>query len=175
MQDLKRFQLMRPEHSFTDGLASLLNDPSVSHWLGGARSVAAIRAAIDGEIAHWAVHGWGPWVVVDKESARPVVGRGGIRWAEVLGKPEVELFYAINPAYWKKGLGSFVARAALDMGFHAVDLSSVVAFTIPTNTASLRLMNKFGFVPEKEFKHADLPHILFRLNQAGYEAISNGQ
>jgi RimJ/RimL family protein N-acetyltransferase len=175
MQDLKRFQLRRPEHNFIDGLASLLNDPSVSHWLGGARSVATIRAAIDGEIAHWAAHGWGPWVVVDKESTRPVVGRGGIRWVEVLGKPEVELFYAISPAYWKKGLGSFVARAALDMGFHAVGLSSIIVFTIPTNMASLRLINKFGFVREREFKHADLSHILFRLNQADYETISGGQ
>ncbi|GAM53178.1 hypothetical protein EBME_1641 [bacterium endosymbiont of Mortierella elongata FMR23-6] len=31
------------------------------HWLGGARSVAAIRAVIVGEVARWVAHGWGPW------------------------------------------------------------------------------------------------------------------
>ncbi len=166
---MKPFDLVQPEYGFIDGLASLLNDPLVAKWLGGPRRVEVVHKGVESWIAHWSTHSFGPWIVIDKESSEPVIGRGGIRCVELLGKLEVELFYAVRPSYWKKGIATQIIRAALEMGFRKANLPSMVAFTMPTNTASLYLIRKFGFVEETEFTYAGLPCILFRLHKSDYE------
>jgi len=163
------FQLAQPSDSYLEGVEALLNDPFVAEWLGGCRSRASIADAIEREGAHWREHGFGPWLLIGQNHAR-VIGRGGIRYADILGKREVELFYAIRPSYWGKGLGSFIVRSALRLAFEQAALPSVIVFTMPTNKASLCLIDKFHFSKEGEFDHAGLPHILFRLNRAAWMA-----
>jgi [ribosomal protein S5]-alanine N-acetyltransferase len=41
-----------------------------------------------------------------------------------------------------------------------------VAFTLPDNVASRRVMEKVGFRYEREVEHVDLPHVLYRLREA---------
>ena len=154
---------MPPAHENLDGLDALLNDPAVSGWLGGVRTRAAIEATIEKELAHWREHGFGPYVLVSAET-REIVGRGGLRRIEVLGRQEIELFYAVKHVLWGTGLASFMVREALDQGFREHGLASVVAFTIPGNAASLRVIEKFGFAREGDFEHAGLPHVFFRLH-----------
>lgn len=161
----KTLQLIEPSDSYLEGVEALLNDPFVAEWLGGYRSRASIADAIEREGAHWREHGFGPWLLIDQNHTG-VLGRGGIRYADILGEREVELFYSIHPSYWGKGLGSFIVRSALRLAFEKAALPSVVVFTMPTNKASLRLIDKFHFSREGEFEHAGLPHILFRLNRA---------
>ena len=158
-----RFELVPSAREDLGGLDALLNDPAVAGWLGCVRTRAAIKATIEKEVAHWREHGFGPYVLVSA-GTREIVGRGGLRRVEVLGRQEVELFYAVKPAQWGTGLASFMVREALDQGFRERGLSSVVAFTIPGNAASLRVIEKFGFAREGDFAHAGLPHVLFRLH-----------
>ncbi len=42
-------------------------------------------------------------------------------------------------------------------------LSEVVSYTLPHNAASRRVMEKLGFSYEREIVHADLPHVLYRI------------
>ena len=46
-----------------------------------------------------------------------------------------------------------------------LSLPTIVAFTLPTNIASRRVMEKCGLVYERPIIHADLPHVLFRSHQ----------
>jgi ribosomal-protein-alanine N-acetyltransferase len=39
----------------------------------------------------------------------------------------------------------------------------VVAFTLPTNWASRRVMEKVGFTFERDIVHAGLRHVLYRI------------
>ena len=42
------------------------------------------------------------------------------------------------------------------------DWRDLIAFTLPDNLASRRVMEKAGFAYEREILHAGLPHVLYR-------------
>jgi RimJ/RimL family protein N-acetyltransferase len=155
-----RLEVPSVEHA--SGLDSLLNDPVVADWLGGARRRDTIEQVIAEERKHWHDHGFGPWVVLDA-ATEAVVGRGGIRWARVRERDEVELFYAVAPRIWGRGVATELSRAALELGFSRPDVSSIVGFTIAANEASQKVLRKLGFVEEGTFEHAGQPHTLLRL------------
>lgn len=162
-----RFLLSIASEQHLDGLDALLNDPAMAVWLGGTRSRADILKAIRDEQDHWQQYKFGPWVIVDS-TTEAVVGRGGLRWTDVLGKPELELFYAVTPSYWGRGVASGLARVALELGFADAAVNSVVGFTTPENKASQRILQKLGFQKETEFERAGLPHVLFRLTKSQF-------
>lgn len=150
-----------PDLVHVRGLDALLNDATVAKWLGGSRTRDSILKAVRDEREHWQRHGFGPCVVLDRTSGA-VVGRGGLRWARVREQDEVELFYAVAPTMWGRGIATALAKAALEHGFSHAGLESVVAFTLEANTASQRVIHKLHFVREATFEHAGLPHTLFR-------------
>jgi RimJ/RimL family protein N-acetyltransferase len=52
------------------------------------------------------------------------------------------------PALWGRGLATEAARAILTFGFEAMELHRVEAMVDPENLASLRVLEKLGFVRE---------------------------
>jgi ribosomal-protein-alanine N-acetyltransferase len=89
--------------------------------------------------------------------------------------PAVEIGWRIAPGSRRLGYAEEAARAALAYGFGTLGLASIVAFTVPGNTASWKLMEKLGMRHEGEFEHPRLPeghhyrrHLLYRLDQAGW-------
>lgn len=63
-----------------------------------------------------------------------------------------EVGYLLHPDYWKQGILSEVMAAVLPVGFDQVGLHSIEANVSPENTASRRLLEKFGFVQEAHFR-----------------------
>jgi ribosomal-protein-alanine N-acetyltransferase len=63
---------------------------------------------------------------------------------------------------WNEGFATELARASLQVGFTDLGLAEVIAFTLPDNLASRRVMEKAGFVYDREIIHAGLPHVLYR-------------
>ena len=61
-----------------------------------------------------------------------------------------------------EGLATELAFTAVDVGFEALELERLIAFTLPHNIASRRVMEKAGFTYEREIVHATLPHVLYR-------------
>jgi RimJ/RimL family protein N-acetyltransferase len=59
-----------------------------------------------------------------------------------------------------------MARAAIDVAFDDLRLGEIVAFTLPNNVASRRVMEKTGFTYERQIVHVGLPHVLYRLAAA---------
>jgi len=119
-----------------------------------------IDELVDGDRAHWQDHGFGPWILIEKETGA-FAGRGGLAWTSVEGTAEVELPWSIEPHLHSKGLATEAATAACD---HAreLGLEQVVALVLPTNTPSRRVAEKAGFEEDGEVIHAGLPHLLFR-------------
>jgi ribosomal-protein-alanine N-acetyltransferase len=104
-------------------------------------------STIQGERRHWEQYGFGPWVVLDRVTME-VIGRGGLRCAEVRGRAEVELFYAVAPCLWGRGIATAIANFSLELGFNKVALPSIVAFTTQANRASLRVIERLQFTRE---------------------------
>jgi RimJ/RimL family protein N-acetyltransferase len=55
-----------------------------------------------------------------------------------------------------------LARASVTVAFERLRLPGLVCFTLETNRASRRVMEKAGFRYERDFVYKDLPHVLYR-------------
>ena len=91
-----------------------------------------------------------------------MVGRGGMQYTFVAGCHEVEVGWAIVPERWGEGLATELALASVEVAFGNLGLPAIVAFTLPDNLASRRVMEKAGFIFEREIVHQQLDHVLYR-------------
>lgn len=136
-------------------------DVRVMATLGGVRSEERTREFLRTNLAHWDEHGFGLWMF--REAATGAfVGRAGLRHVRIAGREEVELAYALMPEFWGRGLATELARGLVRIAFEELALAELVAFTITTNQASRRVMEKVGFAFERELVHAGVPHVLYR-------------
>jgi ribosomal-protein-alanine N-acetyltransferase len=145
-------------------LSVLLRDPRVARTLfpdGRSPSEAEIEDGLGQKARHWEEHGFGLWLLRDRGSGA-MVGRGGLQHTGATGEDEVEIGWAIVPERWGQGLATELAEASIETGFEDLGLDGVIAFTLPDNVASRRVMEKTGFRYEREFVHEWLPHVLYR-------------
>lgn len=152
----------RPGSAHLDELCRMHRDGAVMATLGGLRSDQQTRADLAGYLEHWERHGWGLWMLRERDGGR-FVGRAGLRRVHVGGNDEVELAYALCAEFWNQGLATEISRALLALAFGPLQLPNLVALTLPTNRASCRVMEKLGLRYERDFVHAGLPHVLYRL------------
>jgi RimJ/RimL family protein N-acetyltransferase len=148
-------------------LCRMHQDAQVMATLGGPRSDERTRQFLRTNLGHWDDHGFGLWVF---RAASKFVGRGGLRHVRIGGQDEVELAFALMPEFWGCGLATEMARALLTIAFEQLALAQLVAFTITTNQASRRVMEKVGFTSERELVHAGLPHVLYRITRTASRA-----
>ena len=147
-------------------VAILLRDPRVAKTLTADGLPPTEREVHDGlraKIAHWERHGFGLWMVRDAASGE-MVGRGGLQHTVVEGAGEIEVGWAIVPERWGQGLATELARAAVEVAAEPLHVPAIVAFTLPDNIASRRVMEKAGFTYERDVVHVSLPHVLYRLS-----------
>jgi RimJ/RimL family protein N-acetyltransferase len=149
-----------PQHRA--GLIALLGDPRVGATLGGAATPADVDAQIASMGAHWEAHGFGWYAFLDR-ATRALVARGGPHRARVEGRDEVEIGWTVAPERWGEGLATELGGASIALAFDELGLADVVSYTLPHNHASRRVMEKLGFVYERDIVHAALPHVLYRL------------
>jgi RimJ/RimL family protein N-acetyltransferase len=69
--------------------------------------------------------------------------------------PCVEIGWRLSADYWNRGYATEGAGAALRFGFEDLQLSEIVAFTVPSNIRSQRVMEKIGMTrdPAEDFEH----------------------
>jgi ribosomal-protein-alanine N-acetyltransferase len=70
------------------------------------------------------------------------VGLAGLRVSA--GSSEPQLFYALDPAYWGRGLATEAAAAVMDYAFEDLGWSELLASTDPPNQASIHVMERLG-------------------------------
>jgi len=138
--------------------------PAVERWLRPSPlppfDARTLDELLEGDCAHWQDHGFGPWVLVERESGA-FAGRGGLAWTSVEGVAEVELPWSVEPRLHGQGLATEAAVAAVERA-RELGFDHVVALTLPDNLASQRVAEKAGFERNGEVTHAGLPHLLYR-------------
>ena len=145
-------------------VAILMGDPRVARTLtpdGRPMTQTQVLDSLRAKIAHWERYGFGLWLLRDRETGG-MVGRGGLQHTYTAGLQDVEAAWAIVPERWRQGFATELANACIEVGFRQLGLRSIVAFTLPDNIASRRVMEKAGFVYEREVMHVGLPHVLYR-------------
>ena len=148
-------------------LRRMYADPRVMATLGGIRSDDDTLALLQRQIAQWENNGFGRWTAREPGTGR-FIGRGGLQRMEVGGRMEVEVGYALMPEFWGQGLATELASESVRVAFDVLQLPDLACFTLPTNLASRRVMEKVGFRYERDVMHAELPHIFFRLTAADW-------
>jgi RimJ/RimL family protein N-acetyltransferase len=156
----------RSAHDYDD-LRRLHQDPLVMATLsadGQPLAAEQTRASLNSSLEHWQRYGFGVWTFRDLVDGE-FVGYCGLRREIFQGREEVELLYALLPAYWGRGLAGEMAAAVLAIGFERLGLDDVIAYTLTTNRASRRVIERAGFSYERDIVHVGLPHVLYRLNR----------
>jgi [ribosomal protein S5]-alanine N-acetyltransferase len=142
-------------------------DVAATLWpehLGGPRTAAQTLVVFERDMAHWERHGFGQWWWREHETGE-LVARGGLQWTMVAGEAAIEVGWAVAPARWGRGVATELARASLAVGFDELGLDSIVAYTLVTNAASRRVMEKAGLRYERDVTHLSLPHVLYRIGR----------
>jgi [ribosomal protein S5]-alanine N-acetyltransferase len=167
---------LRAEHS--DALLQMHRDLRVMATLapagapnGGVLSDEETWRFLRRHLDHWDRRGYGLWAFRDKTDGR-FVGRAGLYSTHVGGNDEVELAYALMAEYWNRGLATEMAEAILRVAFERLGMTDLVCFTLTTNRASQRVMEKARFEYEREVVHAGLPHVLYRITASEWRVTS---
>ena len=91
------------------------------------------------------------WGIVLKEAPSKVIGTICF-WNLLKEHYRTEIGYALNPAYWRKGIMKEAILKVLDYGFEQMGLHSVEARLSSANIASAAVLESTGFVKEGYFK-----------------------
>ena len=156
-----RYERVSAQHG--PELAQLMTDPRVGETLwspSGCPDEAELARMLDSKVEHWERHGFGMWLLRYRESGE-FVGRGGLQRTEVEGEWVIEVGWALIPAWWGRGVATELAHASVEAAFDELALDRLVAFTLPHNIASRRVMEKAGFGYERDIVHAEMPHVLY--------------
>ena len=140
--------------------AAMNADPEVRRWFPSVLT----RRESDDQAArfrqHEDEHGFTFWAV-ELPGETPFIGFVGLEVVRFQAPftPAVEIGWRLARAYWGRGLATEAAEAALAHAFGPLGLREVVAFTLPGNAASRRVMEKTGMRhdPADDFDHPDLP------------------
>jgi RimJ/RimL family protein N-acetyltransferase len=120
-------------------------------------------------------HGFGFWAleVPGEASFAGFVGLGVPRF-EARFTPCVEIGWRLAREQWGKGYAVEAAGVALRAAFGPLGLDELVAFTVPENVRSRRVMDRLGMhhSTDDDFDHPLLPeghrlrrHVLYRITR----------
>lgn len=105
-------------------------------------------------------NGYGLWAVEIKLTGE-FIGFTGLAKVFFNATPtdHTEIAWRLDPTHWGKGYATEAAHAVLEDGFVRIGLPEIIAYTVPHNDASRRIMDKIGMThnPDDDFDHPDVP------------------
>jgi RimJ/RimL family protein N-acetyltransferase len=156
-----------------DPFAEMCADPEVMRYYPPKPDRAASDAWVARMRTHNEAHGFAYWAVeLPGIGLIGALGLSRTRFPPVA--PAVEIGWRLASAHWGRGYATEAARAVLDDGFGRLGIDEIVAFTVPANRRSWRVMQRLGMHrdPAADFEHPGLPqghplrqHILYRLRR----------
>ena len=159
--------------------AALNADPQVMEFFPKVLTRAESDAVAGRIRDHFARHGFGLWAV-EAPGAADFVGFVGLAVPsfEAHFTPCVEIGWRLAREHWGHGYATEAATAALAFGFVDRALEEIVAFTVPANIPSRRVMGRLGMrrLPADDFEHPAIAdghplrsHLLYRLRRADWK------
>lgn len=150
-------------------------DPTVMEFFPACLSRAESDRGVDRIEQHFRERGFGLFAA-ELKSEGTFIGFVGLNVPRFTAHftPCVEIGWRLAAAYWGLGLATEGARAVLHHGFETLGLDEIVAFTIPSNQRSRRVMGKLGMAhdPRDDFDHPGLAeghqmrrHVLYRIQR----------
>ena len=159
--------------------AALNADPQVMEFFPKVLTRAESDAVAGRIRDHFVRHGFGLWAV-EVRGAADFVGFVGLAVPsfDAHFTPCVEIGWRLAREHWGHGYATEAATAALAFGFVDRALEEIVAFTVPANIPSRRVMGRLGMrrLPADDFEHPAIAeghplrtHVLYRLRRADWK------
>jgi len=144
--DTERLTLRTIEPGDAAFYYELVTDPTWLEHIGdkGIRSVEGARTAIiDGPCTMQEKYGHSLYVMERKSDGKPL-GLCGLIKRDSL--PDVDIGYAIRPAYFGQGYTYEAAAAVVQHARVQLRMKRLLGITSPANTSSIKLLEKLGLV-----------------------------
>jgi RimJ/RimL family protein N-acetyltransferase len=109
-------------------------------------------------------------VLIEKET-NAFVGQCGILVQEVDGKEEMEIAYAILPAYRNRGYATEAARKCLDFAFENNFANHLVSIIHTENKRSERVAQKCGMKPLRRSIFMDRPVTIYTIEKTEWHRL----
>lgn len=145
-----------------DALFALYSDEELRRYFpDGTLSYDETRAELE-----WFCNGHpehpelGLWATIHKASGR-FIGRCGLLPWTLDGRPEVEVAYLLDKAYWGQGLATEAASAIAAYGFETLGLTRLICLIHPENRASMQVARRIGMELEREGGDEHGPYLIF--------------
>lgn len=160
------------QDSDAEPFAVMNADPEVRRHFPSCLTRPQSDAQMKRLAGHIITHGWGFWAL-ELPGIAPFIGFCGIETVRFSAPftPAVEIGWRLARPYWGHGYAQEAAQATLTFGFGTLGLDEIVAFTIPANVRSWRLMERLGMTrdPTDDFEHPNVAeghpmrlHVLYR-------------
>ncbi len=163
--------------------ARINSDPAVMEYFPAILSEDETHQFVDRIESHFALHGFGLWAVETCDHSQFIGYIGlAVPHFEAAFTP-FEIGWRLASSHWGRGLAFEGAQAVVRHAFLTLDLPEVVAFTVPANLRSRRVMEKLRMTydPADDFDHPLVPeghplcrHVLYRLNRDAWVARDSG-
>lgn len=182
--ETERLRLRTWQEADTDPFAEMCSDPVVMRYFPDVMTREKTRQLISRCIEKQEKDGFSmaPVEVISTGEFLGFVGLNTPTYAAPLPfEPCVEIGWRLKQSSWGKGYASEAANAWLRFGFETIGLDEIVAFTIPANEPSQKVMRRIGMRrdPDGDFLHPSLPedhpvapHVLYRLSRRDWLARS---
>ncbi len=158
----KTERLVLREASIDDSefILKLVNEPAWHEFIS-SHSIDSIEKASEyveqKMIAMYQRFGFGLWVVEKIDDAIPI-GICGLLKRDSL--PYIDLGFALLSKYWGKGFAFEASMSSLMYARNKLGMQKVVAILNPSNTRSVSLLEKMGFLYESKFSHPGSDEVL---------------
>jgi len=148
--------------------AAMMAQPEVARFLTAdqrPQDSAAAWRTMSVFVGHWAMRGYGLFVVEDKASGA-FVGRIGLWNPE--GWAGLELGWGLDRRFWGNGYATEAARAAGDWAFETLNPERLISLIHVDNTASQNVAMRLGSKPGAATLHAGMPHTIWAVRRADW-------
>jgi RimJ/RimL family protein N-acetyltransferase len=131
----------RPEDF--EAFVTIMADPEVVRYLPGGDPLSRFECwrFVASSIGHWALRGYGTWVV-ERKSDGAMMGRIGLIQPD--GWPGLEVGWTLGKPYWGYGYATEAGEASLRYAFATQPVQEVISTIHPANLASQAVAKKLG-------------------------------
>lgn len=166
---MRPFELADAEAAF-----AWFGDPIVMRFTptGPDTSIERTKSRLAKYQEHQATHGFSKWIILDRRSDSPI-GDAGLLVLEEYGW--IDFGFRLAPPYWGKGLATEAGSAWVHAAFNELHLDQLNAIVHPENVASIRVLTKLRFAPERRDAILGMNSILFSLDAKDSRLAGDGR
>ena len=168
--ETERLILRAWRESDLDAFAAMMAEPEIARFLTADQRPmdrAAAWRTMAMFVGHWALKGYGMFVVEEKGSGA-FVGRVGV-W-EPEGWYGFELGWGIARRFWGKGYAHEAARASGAWALAHFPPEKLVSLIHADNTRSQNLARRLGMKEGARTFHVGMPHVIWEIARADWRA-----